>query len=110
MFCKSCGREMADNAVFCPNCGAPVRGVATTAATATPWKPVQQVSAAWYLVPLFFGIIGGIIAWAVNKDKDPKRARNLLIFGLVWTLVPIIIIGFAIFLYTAPYIAPTTPP
>ena len=109
MFCQSCGREMADNAVFCPNCGGPARGVATTAATAAPWKPVQHVSAAWYLVPLFFGIIGGIIAWAVNKDKDPKRARNLLIFGLVWTLVPVII-GLAFFLYTAPHIAPTSPP
>src|SRR5205807_4624629 len=97
MFCKSCGRELADNAMLWPNCGPPVRGVATTAATATPWKPVQQDSAAWYLVPLFFGIIGGIIAWAVNKDKDPKRARNLLIFGLLWTFVPIIIIGIVLF-------------
>ncbi|HVH14783.1 MAG TPA: hypothetical protein VNA15_03575 [Candidatus Angelobacter sp.] len=57
-------------------------------AAAAPWKPAQQVSAARYLVPLFFGILGGMIAWTVNKDKDPKRARNLLIFGLVWTVVP----------------------
>ncbi|HVH15032.1 MAG TPA: zinc-ribbon domain-containing protein [Candidatus Angelobacter sp.] len=108
MFCRSCGKEMADNAVFCPSCGAPVRGPASTGSTATPWQPGQQVSAAWYLVPLIFGILGGIIAWAVNKDKDPKRARNLLIFGLVWSLVPIFI-GLAVFFYTVPYHVGPTP-
>ena len=100
---------MADNATFCPSCGAPARGAATTGAAATPWQPVQHVSATWYLVPLFFGFIGGIIAWAVNRDKDPKRARNLLIFGLVWTLVPTFI-GLAVFLYTVPSILPPTSP
>ena len=57
-------------------------------------------------MPLFFGILGGIIAWAVNKDKDPKRARNLLIFGLLWTFVPLIIV-IAVFFYTVPMLAPT---
>jgi len=70
-----------------------------------PSNAAQRVSGAWYLLPLFFGIIGGIIAWAVNKDKDPKRARNLLIFGLLWTFIPIII-GIAVFLYTVPTQAP----
>ena len=105
MFCRSCGKEMAESAVFCPSCGSPTSGAALTNSAATPWQPAQHVSAAWYLVPLFFGIIGGIIAWAVTKDRDPRRARNLLIFGLVWTLVPVII-GLSIFLYTVPYIAP----
>ena len=109
MFCRSCGKEMADNAVFCPSCGAPIRGAAPMSSAATQWQPAQHVSAAWYLVPLFFGILGGIIAWAVTKDKDPKRARNLLIFGLVWTLVPVLI-GLAVFFYTAPFIAPPTYP
>ena len=94
--------------MFCPNCGALPKGAATTGAATTPWQPVQHVSAAWYLVPLFFRIIDGIMAWAVNKDKDPKRARNMLIFGLVWTLVPVIIA--LVFLYTALYIGPPIPP
>ena len=71
-----------------------------------PSNATQHVSGAWYLVPLFFGILGGIIAWAVNKDKDPKRARNLLIFGLLWTFVPLIIV-IAVFFYTVPTVAPT---
>src|SRR6266581_2862511 len=95
MFCQSCGRAIAETASVCPNCGAPVKGMAMS--NVAPSNAAQHVSGAWYLVPLFFGIIGGILAWAVNKDKDPKRARNLLIFGLLWTFVPIIIIGIAVF-------------
>src|SRR5437016_11723401 len=107
MFCQSCGRAIAETASVCPNCGAPVKGMAIS--NVAPSNAAQHVSGAWYLLPFFFGIIGGIIAWAVNKDKDPKRARNLLIFGLVWTLVPVII-ALAIFLYTVPFIAPPTYP
>lgn len=82
MLCQRCGKQIPDTSTFCPNCGAPVSGMAAPGYAAAP-KPVEPVSGAWYLVPLFFGIIGGIIAWAVNKDRDPKRARNLLIFGIV---------------------------
>jgi len=52
---------------------------------------IEKVSSAWYLVPLFFGIIGGLIAWFVNKDRDPKKARNFLIFGFVLTAIWVII-------------------
>src|SRR5438132_14075837 len=107
MFCQSCGRAMAETASVCPNCGAPVKGMAMS--SVAPSNAAQHVSGAWYLAPLFFGIIGGIIAWAVNKDKDPKRARNLLIFGLVWTLLPVVI-ALAIFLCTLPFIPPPTYP
>ena len=75
---------------------------------ATP-KPVEPVSGAWYLVPLFFGILGGIIAWAVTKDRDPKRARNLLIFGIVWSVVLIVVtvlVSLAVFFYAAPTPSP----
>lgn len=99
---------MADNAVFCPSCGALARGAAPTSSPASPWQPAQHVSGAWYLVPLFFGIIGGIIAWAVTKDRDPKRATNLLIFGLVWSMVPILI-GLAVFFYLVPFHVGPTP-
>ena len=104
MFCQSCGRAIAETAAVCPNCGAPVKGMAMS--NVAPSNAAQHVSGAWYLVPLFFGILGGIIAWAVNKDKDPKRARNLLIFGLLWTFVQLIIV-IAVFFYTVPTLAPT---
>ncbi len=45
----------------------------------------------WYLVPFFFGIIGGIVAYVGTKDEDEGMATNLLLFGIVWSIVLIII-------------------
>ena len=45
-------------------------------------------SAAWWLLPIFFSFIGGIIAWACVKDRDPSMAKNCLILGIVLTVVP----------------------
>ena len=47
---------------------------------------------AWYLVPLIFGFLGGFIAWFMNKDHNPEKARKLLIFGIAWTIA-IMVIG-----------------
>ena len=41
----------------------------------------------WYLVPFFFGILGGIVGYVGVKDDDKEMADNLLIFGIVWTIV-----------------------
>jgi len=79
-FCSNCGAEIDVKAKICPKCGVE--------------QPLarEPVSNWWYLVPFFFAFIGGIVAWAVNKDSDPKKAKNMLIFGIVWTCVPIIVI------------------
>jgi len=57
---------------------------------------VSGPSILWFLVPLFFGIIGGIVAYVGVKDDDKEVATNLLTFGIVWTLI-LFAIGFYIF-------------
>ena len=57
---------------------------------------VSGPSILWYLVPLFFGIIGGIVAYIGVKDDDKEMATNLLIFGIIWTLI-LFAISFYIF-------------
>jgi hypothetical protein len=47
-------------------------------------------SSLWYLLPIFIGIIGGVIAWFVIKDDDPKKAKNCLYLGLVLLAINII--------------------
>ena len=37
----------------------------------------------WYILPIIFGIIGGIIAYFVVKNDDPKLGKNCLIVGIV---------------------------
>lgn len=58
------------------------QGRPTDAPTGFQSRP-RQVSAAWWLLPIFMGWLGGLIAWLVNKDVDPERARAMLITGIV---------------------------
>jgi len=45
----------------------------------------------WYLLPILFTIIGGIISFFAIRYDDPKKARNCLIIGIVLTITPLII-------------------
>lgn len=37
----------------------------------------------WYLVPVIFSIIGGLIAHFALKKDDPKLAKNCFIVGIL---------------------------
>ncbi len=50
-----------------------------------PARP-QRVSAAWWLLPIFMGWLGGLIAWLVNREADPRLARAMLITGIAISL------------------------
>ena len=60
-------------------------------------------SAAWWLLPIFFSFIGGIIAWACVKDRDPSMAKNCLILGIVLTVVPFAISLLMVSIASLPY-------
>ena len=47
----------------------------------------QPVSNWWYLLPIIFGIVGGIIAWFRFRKTHPSKARMFIIVGLLLTLV-----------------------
>jgi hypothetical protein len=38
-----------------------------------------------WILPIFWGIVGGIIAWAIVKEKDADKGRNMIILGGVVT-------------------------
>ncbi len=50
----------------------------------------KRRSGLWYLLPIFFGIIGGVIAYFVIKQDDPSKAKNCLYLGLVLLLIDIV--------------------
>ena len=51
----------------------------------------------WFLLPILFGLIGGIIAYFVLRGDDPKKAKNCLYLGLVMfgigTAINLLVIG-----------------
>jgi predicted ribosome quality control (RQC) complex YloA/Tae2 family protein len=47
----------------------------------------EKPSSLWYIVPFLFGIIGGIIGYVGTKSEDSDLANNLLIFGILWSIV-----------------------
>jgi hypothetical protein len=45
----------------------------------------------WYLLPIFLGVIGGVIAWVALKSYDRKLAKNCLILGVILDVVEIVL-------------------
>ena len=45
--------------------------------------PENKRSNCWYLVPIFLGIIGGIIAYFALRKDDRKKAKKCLYVGLI---------------------------
>jgi len=45
----------------------------------------------WYLVPIFFGLIGGIIAYFAIRRDDPQKAKKCLWVGIILTVVNIVV-------------------
>ena len=50
----------------------------------------KQRSNAWYLLPVFLGIIGGMIAFFVLRQDDPHKAKNCLYLGIGLMVIGII--------------------
>lgn len=42
----------------------------------------RKRSAAWYLLPIFVGVIGGIIGYFAVRHDDPTLAKRLLYVGI----------------------------
>lgn len=51
----------------------------------------KRPSKAWYLLPIFLSIIGGLIMYFVLRNEDRKMARNGLILGVILTVAGIVI-------------------
>ena len=52
--------------------------------------PEKSRSNAWFLLPIFFGVIGGIIAFFILRQDDPHKAKNCLYLGIAFMMIGII--------------------
>jgi len=78
--CKECGKEISENAVSCPNCGAKNRNNNETASIG--------LKIICFLIPLI-----GIIIFAVNISIRPRYAKGCLIASLLPTIIIIIFVA-----------------
>ncbi len=53
--------------------------------------PEKPRSNAWFLLPILFGVIGGIIAFFILRHDDPRKAKNCLYLGLALMIIGIIL-------------------
>lgn len=60
-------------------------------------KDKKPVSLWWTFVPIFFGALGGLVAWRLTKHKHNEMALVLLVLGIAFTVV---IIPFYIWILT----------
>ena len=53
--------------------------------------PENKRSNWWYLLPIFLGIIGGIIAYFALRKDDHEKAKNCIYLGLILLAVGILL-------------------
>jgi hypothetical protein len=53
--------------------------------------PERQRSLWWTLLPIFVGIIGGIIAYFIIRFDDPRLSKFCLHLGIVLTVIQLAI-------------------
>jgi len=84
-FCSVCGRERLENENFCPTCRENINQNSST--QTLPRKRSNW----WYLAPILFNILGGIITFAILRKSDPSKAKKCLAFGIglfiIWTAI-----------------------
>ena len=83
-FCRNCGKPMADDAVFCQACGHSAAGPAQAAGGPSP-ASLGKVSVWWWLLPIFFAVLGGAVSYLAARDSNMKTAKRMLILGVVMT-------------------------
>jgi len=52
---------------------------------------VERTSWAWWLLPLLFTLVGGLIAWSLTRYRDPAKATNMLWLGISLTVIETVI-------------------
>ena len=53
---------------------------------------IKRRGSFWFLLPILFNLVGGIISYFVIKEDDPKKAKNCLYLGIILAVIPVILI------------------
>ena len=95
MFCKNCGKEMDDNAQYCPACGS---SQAQSQKPVIAPDPNDSGSIGWAFLGFFVPIAGLIlyILWARTRPKSGLMAGLGALVNVIATIVFCIVYGIII--------------
>ena len=82
MYCKTCGKEVNDNAVVCPHCGCETGKVRETG---------QDASSMGFAILSFFIPLLGLILYLIWKQEYPLRAKSAGKGALIGVIVSLVI-------------------
>jgi len=52
---------------------------------------IKSRSNGWYVLPIFLGWIGGLIAYFILRRDDPRKAKNCLYLGIILGIIGLIL-------------------
>lgn len=98
MYCKTCGKEIHDEAVYCPHCGCATEHKAQK-------QPVKDApSDGWAFLGFLFPLIG-LILYLFWQESYPLRAKSVGKGALVSVIVSVVVFVFAMILTSVGLIA-----
>jgi|SRR2546427_8806779 len=89
-FCNRCGTALIDSSNFCSKCGTSVTQRDTEFKGSFPKKDPTEW---WYIAPIFFGFIGGLIMYFIVKEDNKKMANEGLVIGIVLSFIGLIVLS-----------------
>ena len=88
-YCSSCGIEVTPDLKICPKCGNDLQ-VKVISSSVVDYQRRKR-SRWWFLLPILFDIVGGVIAYFILKEDDKQLAKNCLWLGIILTSIGIVI-------------------
>lgn len=93
MYCTNCGKELHDEAVFCPACGVPTHNMAMVKSSATQQEQPKGngMAVAGFVCSFFIPILGWVFG-GIGLTRANKRMGKGM--GLSVSAIAIACIGF----------------
>lgn len=87
MFCKYCGKQIDDRAVFCVNCGCPVNDQLE--------RPDDVPSIGLNILSFFIPIVG-LVLYGTHYKETPNKAKSMLTWAIVGMVIGSFVYGCAL--------------
>lgn len=93
MYCKNCGRHLAEEAIVCPACGVATEKFYQSHPATKEDNPSVILKIASFIYPIL-----GVILYIIYENKQPKCASSYMKHAIYGTLFAFVMVIFYIIL------------